>query len=33
VILRRLMGWSGDARADKEVAFVVDFAKRALGCR
>src|SRR5262245_47869588 len=33
VILRRLMGWSTGAKADKEVAFVVDFAKKALGCR
>lgn len=32
-ILRRLLGWSGALRAEKEVAFVVDFAKRALGCR
>lgn len=33
VILRRLMGWSSEQKAEKEVAFVVDFAKKALGCR
>jgi AcrR family transcriptional regulator len=33
VILRRLMGWSSEPKAEKEVAFVVDFAKKALGCR
>ena len=33
VILRRLMGWSSEPNAEKEVAFVVDFAKKALGCR
>lgn len=33
VILRRLMGWTDAASVKKEVAFVVDFAKRALGCR
>ena len=33
VILRRLMGWSGEPNAEKEVAFVVEFAKKALGCR
>ena len=32
VILRRLMGWSGEPNAEKEVAFVVEFAKKALGC-
>jgi AcrR family transcriptional regulator len=32
LILRRVMGWS-QAPKEKEVAFVVDFAKRALGCR
>jgi AcrR family transcriptional regulator len=33
VILRRLMGWNSEPVAAKEVAFVVDFAKKALGCR
>ena len=33
VILRRLTGWSREPKAEKEVAFVVDFAKRAIGCR
>jgi len=33
VILRRLMGWSSEPKAEKEVAFVVDFAKKALGIR
>jgi AcrR family transcriptional regulator len=33
LILRRVMGWSPSQSAEKEVAFVVDFAKRALGCR
>ena len=33
VILRRLMGWSSEPKAEKEVAFVVDFAKKALGLR
>src|SRR5262245_23195645 len=33
VIRRRLMGWSALPRAEKEVAFVVEFARRALGCR
>ena len=33
VILRRLMGWSDAARVKREVTFVVDFARRALGCR
>jgi AcrR family transcriptional regulator len=33
VILRRLMGWSSDPKPEKEVAFVVDFAKKALGLR
>ena len=32
LILRRVMGWS-EAPKEKEVAFVVDFVKRALGCR
>jgi AcrR family transcriptional regulator len=33
VVLRRVMGLSDAAKAKKEVAFVVDFAKKALGCR
>jgi TetR/AcrR family transcriptional regulator, fatty acid metabolism regulator protein len=33
VILRRLMGWTDAKSVEKEVAFVVDFAKKALGCR
>ena len=33
VILRRLMGCSAVPRVEKEVAFVVEFAKKALGCR
>jgi AcrR family transcriptional regulator len=33
VILRRLTGWSREPKAEKEVAFVVDFAKKAIGCR
>jgi AcrR family transcriptional regulator len=33
VILRRLMGWTDKKGVKKEVAFVVDFAKKALGCR
>lgn len=33
LILRRVMGWSQSPSAEKEVAFVVDFAKRALRCR
>ena len=33
VILRRLMGWTDETSVKKEVAFVVDFAKKALGCR
>jgi AcrR family transcriptional regulator len=33
VIGRRLLGWTDATRAEKEVAFVVDFAKKALGCR
>ena len=33
VILRRLMGWSAVPRVEKEVAFLVDFAKKALGCK
>ena len=33
LILRRVMGWSSSLSAEKEVSFVVDFAKRALGCR
>ena len=33
VILRRLMGWSSEPRAEKEVAFVVEFAKKALGLK
>ena len=32
LIVRRVMGWS-QAPKEKEVAFVVDFVKRALGCR
>jgi hypothetical protein len=33
VILRRLMGWSSEPRPEKEVAFVVEFAKKALGLK
>ncbi len=33
VILRRVMGWSSVPKPEKEVAFVVDFAKTALGCK
>jgi AcrR family transcriptional regulator len=33
VILRRLVGWSGAPKVEKEVTFVVDFARKALGCR
>jgi AcrR family transcriptional regulator len=33
VILRRLMGWTDAGSVRKEVAFVLDFAKKALGCR
>jgi AcrR family transcriptional regulator len=33
VILRRLMGWTDAKSVEKEVTFVVDFAKKALGCR
>jgi AcrR family transcriptional regulator len=33
VILRRLMGWSKTPTGEKEVSFVVDFARKALGCR
>ena len=33
VILRRVMGWSTVPKPEKEVAFVVEFAKTALGCR
>lgn len=33
LILRRVMGLCPSQAAEKEVAFVVDFAKKALGCR
>jgi AcrR family transcriptional regulator len=33
VILRRLTGWSREPKGEKEVEFVVDFAKKAIGCR
>jgi len=33
VIARRLVGWTDAPKAEKEVAFVVVFAKKALGCR
>jgi AcrR family transcriptional regulator len=33
VILRRLMGWNAMPSVEKEVAFVVEFAKKALGCK
>ena len=33
VILRRLMGWSPEPKPEKEVAFVVEFAKKALGLK
>ena len=33
VILRRLVGWTGAPKVEKEVAFVVDFARKALGCQ
>jgi AcrR family transcriptional regulator len=33
VILRRLAGWSKSSSVEKEVSFVVDFARKALGCR
>jgi AcrR family transcriptional regulator len=33
VIMRRLAGWSRTASVEKEVSFVVDFARKALGCR
>ncbi len=33
VIVRRLLGWTDARKAKKEVAFVVDFVKKALGCR
>ncbi len=33
VILRRLTGWSREPKPEQEVAFVVDFAKKAIGCR
>jgi AcrR family transcriptional regulator len=33
VIVRRLLGWTDARKAEREVTFVVDFAKKALGCK